>query len=52
MNTPSTPGTILEKKDTSLLKVPTESAEEKLAKQVPILEIESTQIKFEEAKTQ
>ena len=52
INSPSTPETILEKKDTALLKVPTESAEEKLAKQVPILEIESTQIKFEEAKTQ
>ena len=52
MNTPSRPGKILEKRDTALLKVPTESAEEKLAKQVPILEIESTQIKFEEAKTQ
>ncbi len=49
---PSTPRTISEKKDTALLKFPKESAEEKLAKQVPILEIESTQIKFEEAKTQ
>ncbi len=52
INSPSTPERILEKNDITLLKVPTESAEEKLAKQVPILEIESTQIKFEEAKTQ
>ena len=52
INSPSTTGTILEKKDIALLKVPTETAEEKLAKQVPILEIESTQIKFKEAKTQ
>ncbi len=52
INSSPTPETILENKNTALLKVPTESAEEKLAKQVPILEVESTQIKFEDAKTQ
>ena len=51
-SSPTAPGTISEKKDTDLLKVPTQSAEEKLAKQVPILEIESTEIKFKEGKTQ
>ena len=52
INSRSIPGTISEKENTALLKVPTESAEDKLAKQVPVLEIESTHIKFEEAKTQ
>ena len=52
INSPSALGTISEKKDTALLKVSTESAEEKLAKQVPVLEIDSTQIQFKGAKTQ
>jgi len=51
INNPSKPEIISEIKDSGLLKVSTESAEEKLAKEVPILEIESTQIKFEETKT-
>tara|TARA_B100000686_G_scaffold316202_1_gene363794 strand:+ start:457 stop:1194 length:738 start_codon:yes stop_codon:yes gene_type:complete len=48
-NSPSALETISEKKDTVLLKFPAESAEEKLAKQVPVLEIENTQIEFKES---
>jgi len=52
INSPSVSGTISEREDTTIIKVPTESAEEMLANQVPVLETESTQIKFKEAKTQ
>ena len=44
-------GTISKKEGTVLLKNPTESAEEKLAKQVPVLEDESPQISFEKEET-
>ena len=42
INSPSPLETKSEKKDTAILRVSTESAEEKLAKQVPVLEIENT----------
>ena len=52
INSQSIPETISEIQDNTLLKVPTESAEEKLAKQVPVLEVGSTKIKFKESEIQ
>ena len=51
INSPSSPGTTSVKEEVALSTVPTESAEEKLAEQVPVLEDGSSQIPFEKEKT-